>query len=98
MGWTSWRTAFGRYGWPRPVPESTPDRGPEPSAEGSLSPGLARLRTYVEQFDAFDEAAKAIGVRPGTLRRNLNRDTATHEALDIIEQQLPQEWGRPGPR
>lgn len=63
---------------------------PPPHERTPIPTRIARLRSYVHQFGSLDAAAAALDVRPGTLRRNLERDSATHEALDVIAEGLPE--------
>ncbi len=71
-------------------PSERPPQGQRP-----ISVRIARLRAYVECYDALDQAAHVLSVRPSTLRINLNRETATHEALDAIIERLPKDWPPP---
>lgn len=82
-----------RQTWTGPaILEGPQTLAPDPLIDAPRPPSLpervARLRAHVRTYGTLDEAAASLGVRPGTLRRNLNRDSATAGALDVIEENL----------
>ena len=62
----------------------------DPSARLPLSSRIALLRAYVGRLGSIEAAAAQLDICPNTLRRNLDRDSATHEALDVISEYLPE--------
>ena len=57
--------------------------------EKPLHERISALRTFAQSFPSPSEAAAALGVSAGTLRRNTDYLCATSEALDVIEERMP---------
>jgi hypothetical protein len=57
--------------------------------ERPLIERVGTLRAFARSHPTLGEAAAALGVSAGTLRRNLDVRLATAGALDVIEEGLP---------
>ena len=58
-------------------------------SERPLHERVSSLRAFVRSFPSLADAAEALQVSVGTLRRNTNLAWATAGALDVIEEQMP---------